>query len=405
MKAAEDIVKQKVLHLIDSFHQGGTERQAVQLVRLLSESGRYNVRVACLHKEGMLRDEIEKFGLGEIPEYSLTSFYNRNMWRQLRRFAHFLREQEIDVVHTHDFYTNIFGMAGAKLAGTKARIASRRETNGVRTRPQKIVERAAYKFAGAIIANAEAVRRQLIAEGVPERKTKVIYNGLDVARVAPQGNLSRDEMLAKLNLPRGDDGQRFVTIVANLRLAVKDHPMFLRAAKRVCESVPQANFLLAGEGDLTGALQRLAAELSLTEKTFFLGRCENIAELLAVSDVCVLSSKAEGFSNSILEYMAAARAVVATDVGGAREAIAENETGFLVSSGDDEALAARIIFLLRNAERAREMGKRGRRIIEEKFSCEAQLRRTEEVYDQLLAATHAPANESLQAARRESLLK
>lgn len=398
-------MKRNVLHLIDSFHQGGTERQAVQLVRLLSESGRYNVRVACLHKEGMLRDEIEKLRLGEIPEYRLTSFYNQNMLRQLRRFARFLREQEIDVVHTHDFYTNIFGMAGAKLAGTKARIASRRETNGVRTQSQKFAERTAYKFAGAIIANAEAVRRQLIAEGVPERKTKVIYNGLNVARVTPQGNLSRDEMLLKLNVPHGDEGRRFVTIVANLRLAVKDHPMFLRAAKRICESVPEANFLLAGEGDLTGALQRLAAESGLTEKISFLGRCENIAELLAVSDVCVLSSKAEGFSNSILEYMAAARPVVATDVGGAREAIAENETGFLVSSGDDEALAARIIFLLRNRERARHMGERGQQIIKENFSCEAQLRRAEELYDQLLAAKHAPANESLQATRRESLSK
>lgn len=377
----------------------------MQLVRLLCESGRYDVRIACLHKEGMLRDEIEKLKLGEIPEYGLTSFYNRNMWRQLRRFAFFLREHEIDVVHTHDFYTNIFGMAGAKLAGTKARIASRRETNGVRTRAQKIAERAAYKFAGAIIANAEAVRRQLIAEGVPERKTKVIYNGLDVARVAPQGNLSRDEMLGKLNVPRSGEAQRFVTIVANLRLAVKDHPMFLRAAKRVCESVPEANFLLAGEGDLTGTLQALAAELGLTKKTFFLGRCENVAELLAVSDVCVLSSKAEGFSNSILEYMAAARPVVATDVGGAREAIAENETGFLVASGDDDALAARIVFLLRNTERAHEMGERGRQIIEERFSCEAQLALTEELYDQLLAAKYATANESVQTAPRESLSK
>lgn len=398
-------MKRNILHLIDSFHQGGTERQAVQLVRLLCNSGRYNVRVACLHREGMLRDEIEKLDLGEIPEYRLTSFYNRNMLRQLRRFARFLREHHIDVVHTHDFYTNIFGMAGARLAGTQARIASRRETNGVRTRSQKIAERAAYKFAGAIVANAEAVRRQLVAEGVPEQKTKVIYNGLDVARVAPQGNLSRGEMLVKLNVPRRGEGRRFITIVANLRLAVKDHPMFLRAAKRVCESVPEANFLLAGEGDLTGGLQTLAAELGLTEKTFFLGRCENIAELLAVSDVCVLSSKAEGFSNSILEYMAAARAVVATDVGGAREAIAENETGFLVSSGDDEALAARIVFLLRNRERAREMGERGRQIIEEKFSCEAQLRRTEKLYDQLLAAKHATTNESIQTAPRESLSK
>lgn len=377
----------------------------MQVVRHLSESGRYKVRVACLHKEGMLRDEIEKLNLGEMPEYRLTSFYDQNMWRQLRRFARFLREQEIDVVHTHDFYTNIFGMAGARLAGTRARIASRRETNGVRTRAQKFAERAAYKFADAIITNAEAVRRQLIAEGVPERKTKVIYNGLDVSRVAPQRNLTRDEMLAILNVPRGDEGRRFVTIVANLRLAVKDHPMFLRAAKRVCESIPEANFLLAGEGDLTGILQALAAELGLTEKAFFLGRCENVAELLAVSDVCVLSSKAEGFSNSILEYMAAARPVVATNVGGASEAVIENETGYLVQAGDDEALAARIISLLSDPERARRMGERGQSIVEQNFSCAAQLARTEELYDQLLAKKHATANESIQTVPRESLSK
>jgi len=377
----------------------------VQVVRHLSESGRYKVRVACLHKEGMLRDEIEKLNLGEMPEYRLTSFYDQNMWRQLRRFARFLREQEIDVVHTHDFYTNIFGMAGARLAGTRARIASRRETNGVRTRAQKFAERAAYKFAGAIIANAEAVRRQLIAEGVPERKTKVIYNGLDVSRVAPQRNLSRDEMLAVLNVPRGNEGRRFVTIVANLRLAVKDHPMFLRAAKRVCESIPEANFLLAGEGDLTGTLQALAAELGLTEKAFFLGRCENVAELLAVSDVCVLSSKAEGFSNSILEYMAAARPAVATNVGGASEAVIENETGYLVQAGDDEALAARIVSLLRDPERARRMGERGQSIVEQNFSCAAQLARTEQLYDQLLMATQTATLEGFQSVRRESTLK
>ncbi len=377
----------------------------MQVVRHLSESGRYKVRVACLHKEGMLRDEIEKLNLGEMPEYRLTSFYDQNMWRQLRRFARFLREQEIDVVHTHDFYTNIFGMAGARLAGTRARIASRRETNGVRTRAQKFAERAAYKFAGAIIANAEAVRRQLIAEGVPERKTKVIYNGLDVSRVAPQRNLSRDEMLAVLNVPRGNEGRRFVTIVANLRLAVKDHPMFLRAAKRVCESIPEANFLLAGEGDLTGTLQALAAELGLTEKAFFLGRCENVAELLAVSDVCVLSSKAEGFSNSILEYMAAARPAVATNVGGASEAVIENETGYLVQAGDDEALAARIVSLLRDPERARRMGERGQSIVEQNFSCAAQLARTEQLYDQLLMATQTATLEGFQSVRRESTLK
>ena len=84
--------------------------------------------------------------------------------------------------------------------------------------------------------------------------------------------------------------------------------------------------------------------------------------------------------------MAAARPVVATDVGGAREVIEEGESGYLVSSGDDERLATRIIALLREPERARQMGMRGRRIVEEKFSCAVQLERTEEMYDRALAA-------------------
>ena len=75
---------------------------------------------------------------------------------------------------------------------------------------------------------------------------------------------------------------------------------------------------------------RWLVELGIEDSTFFLGRCENVAELLSISESCVLSSKAEGFSNSILEYMAAARPVVATDVGGAREVVSEGETGYLV---------------------------------------------------------------------------
>jgi glycosyltransferase involved in cell wall biosynthesis len=397
-------LKRNVLHLINSFHQGGTERQAVQLARLLHESGRYRIHVACLDAEGVLREEIDSLKLWEIPEYRLTSFYNRNMMRQVRRFARLLRKREIDIVQTHDFYTNIFGMFGAALARTPVRIAARRETNGVRTRAQKMAERTAYKLADIVIANAEAVRRQLVAEGVPEEKTTTVYNGLDMQRVTPRADLNRDDVLAKFNVP-GGDARRFVTIVANQRLAVKDHPTFLRAAQRVRAEVPGASFLLAGEGELNGSLRALAAQLGLEENAFFLGRCQDVAELLAISDVCVLSSKAEGFSNSILEYMAAARPVVATDVGGAREAIIENETGYLIQTGDYKALAARIIALLRDPPRARQMGERGRRIVEQKFSCEAQLNRTESIYGQLLTAKQTVLRESLQRVRRESASK
>jgi glycosyltransferase involved in cell wall biosynthesis len=142
--------------------------------------------------------------------------------------------------------------------------------------------------------------------------------------------------------------------------------------------------VLAGEGELLEPMRRLAFQLGLQDRTFFVGRCLQIAELLAVSDVCVLSSKFEGFSNAILEYMAAGRPVVATDVGGAREAVIDGETGYLVAAGDVAGMASRIVRLLQNHELRQSLGERGQRIVEQKFSTDAQLRKTEELYSQLL---------------------
>lgn len=391
-----------VLQFINSFHQGGSERQAVQLARLLKEGSRHRVHVACLERRGVLLDEALRLGVPEIPEFSLTSFYDRNALKQLRRLAAYLREHKIEIVHTHDFYTNVFGITAAALARVPARVAARRETGGMRTRAQKKVEQSVYRLAHSIVANSEAVRRQLIAEGVREQKIVTIYNGLDLERMTPVTGDKREAALAMFNLPH-DGARRFVTIVANLRHDVKDHPMFLRAARRVRDVVPEAAFVVAGEGELTAAMRALAAELGLERDVFFTGRCEAVGELLAISDVCVLSSRAEGFSNAILEYMAANRPVVATDVGGAREAIVEGETGFLVPAGDDEMMAARIVMLLKDEEHARRMGQRGRAVVEQKFSCAAQLNGTLALYEQLIAPKRAPHAQQLEDAHRESL--
>ena len=380
-------MKPKVLHIIDGFEPGGTERQAVQLVRLQHEGEHYRVHLACFNNRGVLREEAERIGLGEIVEYPLNSFYDRNFLKQLRRCIRFIKENEIDVVHSHDFYSNIFGMTAAWLAHVPARIASKRETEGFRSSQQKRLERCAYSLAHSVITNADAVRDQVLKDGVRAEKLTTVYNGLDMSRVALQRGLQRDAMLAMLNLPQQPDGRLFVTILANLQHAVKDHPTFLRAAVRVREAVPQASFVLAGEGALKNELRALAKQLGIDHDVFFVGQCRRIAELLAISEVCVLSSTAEGFSNSILEYMAAARPVVVTDVGGAREAVLDGETGFIVPARDDEAMAARIITLLRNPDRAHAMGQRARFIVEKKFSCQAQLERTAALYDSLLART------------------
>jgi glycosyltransferase involved in cell wall biosynthesis len=389
-------VRHNVLQLIGSFNQGGSERQAVQLTRLLCESGHFNVFAATLDRSGPLSGEIERLCLHDVPEFPLTSFYNSNAVRQVRSFARYLRDKNIHVVHTHDFYTNIFGMAGAAMAGVPVRIASRRES-AVRVAKQRLVERGAYRLAHRVVANCEEVRKQLIAEGVAPDKVVTLYNGLDLSRMTTRTDATREELLGLFGLPT-DPEWRFVTIVANMRahfwnpqpLCLKDHATFLRAARQIRETASKVGFVIAGEGELLDQTRAFASELGLDQDVFFVGRCERVVDLLSVSDVCVLSSIAEGFSNSILEYMAAGRPVVSTDVGGAREAIVDGVTGHLVPAGDHRGLAEAVLSILRDPDKARAMGINGRRVVEEKFSSEAQLERAQSLYDHLVTRKVAP---------------
>ena len=346
----KNVRKPNVLVMVDSFDMGGAESQTVLLARLLLSDGRYGVHVACLRREGALLPEIESLGLGEIPEFRLTSFYDLNMLKQLRAFRSFLRKHQIDVVHPQSFYTNVFAITGAFLARVPARIAFRGETEGWRTKAQDFIERWSYSLSHLIHANSDAVKRFLVQRGVSENKIMTVYNGLQMARVMPDPSITREQALGLFGIP---DHRPLITLVANMRHEVKNHRMFIRMAQRVKEAFPEAGFVLAGEGEMTEEIKSLAASAGLTADTFFIGRCDNIAELLLVSDICVLTSYAEGFSNSILEYMAAARPVVATDVGGAREAIAHGESGYLVDSDDDARMAEHVLSLLRDPVRSR----------------------------------------------------
>lgn len=372
--------KPSVLQIVHGFIEGGSERQMIQMVTLLKESGDYRVHVASLSEGGVLRPLIERLQV-PIVDFPLTSFYDANMVRQTRRFVSYLKKHSVEIVHSHDFYSNIFGMTGASLARTRGRVASKRETTGTRTRAQSTVERNAFKLAHAVVANATAVKDQLIGEGVRQDKIAVIYNGIDLTRFNQNG--TRDDALARLSL-ESIRGRPVITMVANFEYRVKDHPMLLRTAQRVTREVPEAIFVIAGEGELRAETEQLAADLGVKDWCLFTGRCASVPDLLAASDICLLTSQAEGFSNSILEYMAAGRAVVATNVGGASEAIVEGETGYLVHSGDDATMAARIIELLRNPERRVEMGANGRRVVEERFSLQSRLSNTSALYQRML---------------------
>lgn len=335
---------------------------------MLKLEGSFDVAIATLNRDGILLNETEAITDGEIAEFPLTSFYNANFVRQVRRCAKYLQENKIDIIHTHDFYTNVFGMAAATLARVRVRIASKRETGGMRSPAQAFVEKIAFGRAQVIVANSESTREYL-GESVRE-KTHVIYNGVDLTRFNGSSH--------------SPNGHKSIAMVANLRHDVKNIPMLLRAAKRVVAEVPTAKFVIAGEGELESQLKQTANEIGVAESVQFIGRCTDVPALLSTSNACVLTSRAEGFSNSILEYMAAGRPVVATNVGGARETIIDGETGYLVASDDDEAMAKRLIEILGDRKKADEMGKKGKRHITDNFSSDAQLEKTLWLYNELL---------------------
>src|SRR5436190_15237087 len=127
--------KPSVLQIVHGFIEGGSERQMIQMAKLLHESGDYQVHVAALSPGGVLRSQVERLQV-PIIDFPLTSFYDANMVRQTRRFISYLKQHRIGIVHSHDFYSNIFGMIGASLAGLSGRIASKRETTGTRSAAQ-----------------------------------------------------------------------------------------------------------------------------------------------------------------------------------------------------------------------------------------------------------------------------
>ncbi|MGB2753027.1 MAG: glycosyltransferase [Pyrinomonadaceae bacterium] len=371
-------MKKRILQFIGSFHQGGSERQATALSCALKNEGTHDIYVATLNNDGVLRAGMEAAGFIDIPEFPLTSFFNANFVRQVRACAAYLKENNMDLVHTHDFYTNVFGMAAASLAGVSAKVASKRETGGMRSSSQEFVEKLAFGRADAIVANSIAVRDHLTTRGISSDKINVIYNGLDLSRFE-NAESSRE----KFGLPT-DKNIRLVTLVANLRHAVKNVPMFLRVAKLVADALPNTQFVVAGEGELETELKAMAAELGIDKKVHFIGRCSDIPALLSTSSACVLTSTAEGFSNSLLEYTAAGKPVVATNVGGAAEAVVDGETGFLVASDDDAAMVGRLIGLLNDESKTTAFGNAGREIVRDKFSNDAQLNNTLRLYNSLL---------------------
>ena len=215
-----------------------------------------------------------------------------------------------------------------------------------------------------VFAVSEQVRRHCIdIDRIDPARVQTIYNGLD---------------LADWNTPSGPaktEDKAIITTVGNIR-RVKGHDVLIKAAATIVQNFPNVSFSIAGdvlEPDYFQELQGLVRDLNLSSHFHFLGGVANLREHLSSSDIFVLPSRSEGFSNAIVEAMAASLPVVATNVGGNAEAVVDGVTGFIVSTDDPAALSAAITRLISNPSQAQTMGEAGRNLVIEKFTTKAMM--------------------------------
>jgi glycosyltransferase involved in cell wall biosynthesis len=367
-----------VLLVLDQFSRtlGGGERVALKLAALLPQYG-YRVSILTFSVDS------ESPGLKSPPcpiyLLPLRRVYDVNALRAAFELKRFLAQQQIQIVQTFFESSDLWAGFVTKTMSNAKLIWSRRDMGILRAPKHHIAYRLMSGMPDKVFAVSEQVRQHCISvDRIAAARVLTIYNGLDVA----------DWDASQIGA-----GHRFlVSTVGNIR-RVKGHDVFIKAAASVAGDFPNVTFRIAGEvldESYFRELQDLVRELELTDRFEFVSGVTNLKEYLSAADIFVLPSRSEGFSNAIIEAMAASLPVVATDVGGNAEAVADGISGFIVPSEDIVALSGAILRLLSDPAKAKKMGIAGRDLVVEKFTIEAMMNRITSVYSGLLNGGSSP---------------
>ena len=372
-EAEGDDGRQHVLLVVDQFPRalGGGERIVLTMAERLPD---YGYRASILT---FAADE-QSSGLVDPPcpiyLLPLTRTYDLQAFRGAIAFRRFLRKERIVLVHTCFESSDLWAGGMTKLLSQAKLVWNRRDMGILRSRKHAVAYAKLARLPDAVLAVSEEVRRYTVdMDGVPAARVTTIHNGLDLARW-PERSC------------RQQKGLQVLASLGNIR-RVKGHDVLLRAFAAVHREFPEARLVLGGavlETAYMTELQGLLQELQITENVSFLGSIRDQQSFLADASIFVLPSRSEGFSNAIVEAMAASLPVVATNVGGNAEAVEEERTGFLVSSEDVDGMAQAILRLLRDPDAAIKMGLAGRQRVTEQFTTEAMMERVVQIFDRLL---------------------
>lgn len=344
----------------------GGQRQVLLTVLGLRERGHRALLIA--HPEGELAQRASE-GHDLVRMAPRTEVDLHAGWKLSR----IIKQLRPDILHAHDPHAVAVSalalsfMTSGKCPGL---IASRRVAFHLKG---NAFSRWKYHQVDCFVAASDAIRQMLIGDGIDGDRVVTIYEGIDLHRIdaEPPANIH-----AEFWLPTHAP---IVGAVAALTQE-KGHKYLIDAAALVVREVPDARFVMLGEGELRPALERQVKELHLDKHVLLPGFRADVLSLIKGFDLFVMSSLAEGLGTSLLDAMAAGKATIASNTGGIPEAVSNGETGLLVPPRDHQALAHAIVELLKNPERRTRMGNAGLERVKRMFSAERMVEQTIEVY-------------------------
>jgi len=369
------VIKKRIVLLTDclEYLAGGAEKQIFELMRGLDKN-KYEIHVASLECGGQAPQEIiEKTG-SQLHVFRVERIYGLSGFIQGLRFYQFLKDKRIDILMTYHFSSDIWGTFWGHLAGVKTIISNRRDMGFWRNGSHVSVYKLINPWVNKIVTVSRSIKQMLIKEeGVEAGRIEIIYNGVEIPKKYPQDS---QQLRVHLGLKSSDI---LIMHVANLK-PVKGHQYLLEAFAQIAAELPDVTLILVGRDELNGQLQNLAKELNILDKVLFLGQRDDVQILLSLADICVLPSISEGMSNSILEYMAAEKPVIATHVGGNPELVKDGISGLLVDKENSQQLKDALITLINDQEKRWDMGFAGYELVKKEFSMSAMLLHYEKLF-------------------------
>lgn len=348
----------KIAYFIDRLIMGGTELQLVEQINRLEKKGVVQ-ELFCLYRS----KEQDSISVNcKVNILDITSLVSINCIIKIFKVRKYLISNGFNIVQTYFFDSTIVGITVARLSGIRKSINCRRDMGFWYTPKLLFVLRVFNALTSRILVNCHAVARNVVLkEKQTPEKIDILYNGIDTGCY----KLNSENRIKARHLFGIKEDEIAVGIIANMSRYVKRVDVFVDSAKYVIERNEKAKFFILGNGYLKGDLVLRVKKFGMEHQIIFPDARSSKNDFLSAMDIGALSSDSEGFSNSILEYMAIGLPVVATNVGGNPEIINNEVTGYLTTAGDPVGFAEKIICLIEDHDKRHTMGTRAKEAVKD----------------------------------------